>query len=129
MKKDSFAQKAEYGKLSGLQRKASNIATLRHHAAELFLRNAHMNNQPEATEHVRSIVVGPKHTKQLTMNQEQVFLLQTGRAQTITLVMTNPPKEQRGASTAFTNVGVDYFEPFTVMGEETKSKSVVSSHV
>ena len=37
-----------------------------------------------------------------------------GRAQTIAPVMEDLPEERLDASTAFTNVGVDYFGPFNV---------------
>ena len=37
-----------------------------------------------------------------------------GRAQTITPVMADLPEERLDASTAFTNIGVDYFGPFIV---------------
>ena len=50
----------------------------------------------------------------LAFNKEQMRHLRRGRAQTITPVMAELPTERFDASTAFANVGVDYFGPFTV---------------
>ena len=58
--------------------------------------------------------VDPRHTKRLKINQEQVCYCGKGRAQTIAPVMADLPEERLDASTAFKNVGVDYFDPFIV---------------
>ena len=45
-----------------------------------------------------------------------------GRAQTIASVMADLPEERLDASTAFTNVGVNYFGPFIVKIERRNEK-------
>ena len=90
----------------------------KHHAVELFLQNEHKNNQHEGTEHVRNIVqqkiwiLGIRNALRSIKNK--CVTCRKGRAQTITPVMADLPEERLDASTAFTNVGVDYFGPFTV---------------
>ena len=102
----------------GLRCKASNIAHWKHQAVELFLQNEHKNNQHEGTEHVRNIVqqkmwiLGIRNALRSIMNK--CVTCRKGRAQTIAPVMADLPEERLDASTAFTNVGVDYFGPFIV---------------
>ena len=90
----------------------------KHHAVELFLRNEHKDNQHEGTEHVRNIVqqemwiLGIRNALRSIKNK--CVTCRKGRAQTIAPVMAGLPEERLDASTAFTNVGVDYFGPFIV---------------
>ena len=90
----------------------------KHHAVELFLRNELKNNQHEGTEHVRNIVqqkmwiLGIRNALRSIKNK--FVTCRKGRAQTIAPVMADLPEERLDASTAFTNVGVDYFGPFIV---------------
>ena len=90
----------------------------KHHAVELFLRNEHKNNQHEGTEHVRNIVQQKMWIlairNSLRSIKNKCVTCRKGRAQTITPVMADLPEERLDASTAFTNVGVDHFGPFTV---------------
>ena len=85
---------------------------------ELFLRNEHKNNSHEVTEHVKNIVqqrfwiIGVRNALRSIKNKCINF--RRGRAQTMTPVMAELPKERLDASTAFANVGVDYFGPSTV---------------
>ena len=72
----------------------------------------------------------PRHTKQLTINQKQVYYLQKNRALAITPVMANLIEERLESSIAFKNVGVHYFGLFIVkIGQGTKSDCVVCSLV
>ena len=90
----------------------------KHHAVELFLRNEHEGNQHEGTEHVRNIVqqkmwfLGIRNALRSIKNK--CVTCRKGRAQTIAPVMADLLEERLDASTAFTNVGVDYFGPFIV---------------
>ena len=90
----------------------------KHHAVELFLRNEHKDNRHEGTEHVRNIVqqkmwiLGIRNALRSIKNK--CITCRKGRAQTIAPVMADLPEERLDASTAFTNVGVDYFGPFIV---------------
>ena len=89
----------------------------KHHAVELFLRNEHKHNQHEGTEHVRNIVqqmliLGIRNA--LTSIKKKCVTCRKGRAQTTAPVMADLPEERLDASTAFSNVGVDYFGPFIV---------------
>ena len=90
----------------------------KHHAVELFLRKEHKDNQHEGTEHVRNIVqekmwiLGIRNALRSIKNK--CVTCRKGRAQTIAPVMADLPEKQLDASTAFTNVGVDYFGPFIV---------------
>ena len=90
----------------------------KHHAVELFLQNEHKDNQHEGIEHVRNIVqqemwiLGIRNA--LTSIKNKCVTCRNGRAQAIAPVMADLPEERLDASTAFTNVGVDYFGPFTV---------------
>ena len=90
----------------------------KHHAVELFLRNEHKDNQHEGTEHVRNIVqqkmwkLGIRNALRSIKNK--CVTCRKGRAQTIAPVMADLPEERFDASTAFANVGVDYFGPFIV---------------
>ena len=93
------------------------------HAVELIL---HKSNQHEGTEHVRNIVqkkiwiLGIRNALRSTKNK--CVTCRKGRAQTITPVMADLP-ERLDASTDFTNVGVDYFGPFTVkIGRRNKKR-------
>ena len=86
----------------------------KHHAVELFLRNEHKDNQHEGTEHVRNnvqqkmwILRGIRNALRLIKNK--CVTCRKGRAQTIAPVMADLPEERLDASTAFSNVGVDYF--------------------
>ena len=85
----------------------------KHHAVELILRNEHKNNQ-----HVKNIVqqnmwiLGIRNALRSIKNK--CVTCRKSREQTISLVMADLPEERLDASTAFTNVGVDYFGPFTV---------------
>ena len=85
---------------------------------DLFLRNEHKNNQHERIERVRNIVQ-PKIwilgiQDALRSIRNKCANCRNGRAQTITSVMADLREEKLDASTAFTNVGVDYFGPFIV---------------
>ena len=90
----------------------------KHHAVELFLRNEHKDNQHEVTEHVRNIVqqkmwiLGIRNALRSIKNK--CITCRKGRAQTIAPVMAGLPEELLDASTAFTNIGVEYFGPFIV---------------
>ena len=90
----------------------------KHHAIELFLRNEHKDNKHEGTEHVRNIVqqkmwiLGIRNALRSIKNK--CITCRKGRAQTIAPVMAGLPEERLDAPTAFTNVGVDYFGPFSV---------------
>ena len=90
----------------------------KHHVVELFLRNDYKNNSPEGTEHVKNIVqqrfwiIGVRNALRSIKNK--CITCRRGRAQTMTPVMAELPTERLDASTAFANVGVDYFGPFTV---------------
>ena len=90
----------------------------KHHAVELFLRNEHKNNQHEGTEHVRNIVQQKMWIlvirNALRSIKNKCATCRKGRAQTIAPVMADLPEERLDASTAFTNVGLDYFGPFIV---------------
>ena len=91
----------------------------KHHVVELFLQNEHKNNQHEGTEHVRNIVqqkfwiLGIQNALRSIKNKS-IRLNRKGKAQTKAPVMANLPEERLVASTVFSNVGVDYFGPFTV---------------
>ena len=90
----------------------------RHDAVELFLRIEHKDNQHEGTDHVRNIVqqkmwiLGIRNALRSIKNK--CVTCRKGRAQTIAPVMADLPEERFYASTAFTNVGVDYFGAFFV---------------
>ena len=90
----------------------------KHHAVELFLRNEHKNNSHEETEHVKNIVqqrfwnIGVRNA--LRSIKKKCITCRRGRAQTMTPLMAELPTEKFDASTAFANVGADYFGPFTV---------------
>ena len=90
----------------------------KNHAVKLFLRNEHKDSQHEGTEHVRNIVqqmmwiLGIRNALRSIKNK--CVTCRKGRAQTITPVMADLPGEQLDASTAFTNVGVEYFGPLNV---------------
>ena len=98
----------------------------KHHAVELFLQNEHKNNQHEGREHVINIVqqkiwiLGIRNALRSIKNK--CVTCRKGRAQTITPVMADLPEERLDASTAFTNVGIDYFGPFTVKIGRRKEK-------
>ena len=85
----------------------------KHHAVELFLRNEHKDNQHDGTEHVRNIV------------QQKMWIIGIRNAlrsiKIKCVTCTNDcssngylPEERLDASTALTNVEVDYFGPFIV---------------
>ena len=90
----------------------------KHHVVESFLQNEHKNSHDEGTEHVRNIIqqkfwiLGTRNALRSIRNK--CIRCRKGRAQTVTLVMAELPTERLDASTAFANVGVDYFGPFTV---------------
>ena len=90
----------------------------KNNAVELFLRNELKDNQHEGTEHVRNIVqqkmwiLGIRNASRSIKNN--CVTCRKVRAQTIAPVMADLPEERLDASTAFTNVGVDYFGPFIV---------------
>ena len=90
----------------------------KHHAVELFLQNEHKDNQHEGTEQVRNIVpqkiwiLGIRNPIRSIKNK--CVTCRKGRAQTIAPVMAALHEERFDASTAFTNVAVDYFGPFIV---------------
>ena len=90
----------------------------KHHAVELFLRNENKDSQHEGTEHVINIVkqkmwiLGIRNALRSIKNK--CVACKKGRAQTIAPAMVDLPEERLHASTAFTNVGVDYFGPFIV---------------
>ena len=97
-----------------------------HHAIELFLRDEHKDNQHEGNEHVRNIVqqkmwiLGIKNA--LRSIKKKCVTCRKGRAQTTAPVMVDLPEERLEASTNLTNVGVDYFGPFTVKIERRNEK-------
>ena len=90
----------------------------KHRAVELFLQNEHKHNQHEGTEHVRNIVqqkmwiLGIRNALRSIKNKCVTW--RKGGAQTIAPAMADLPEERLDGSTAFTNVGVDYFGPFIV---------------
>ena len=90
----------------------------KHHEVEFFLRNEHKDYQHEGTEHVRNIVqqkmwiLGIRNALRSIKNK--CITCRKGGAQTIAPVMAGLSEERLDASTAFTNVGVDYFGPFIV---------------
>ena len=90
----------------------------KHHVVELFLRNEHKNSHHEGTEHVRNIVqqkfwiLGIRNALRSIKNN--CIRCRKGRVQTKAPVITDLPEERLVASTVFSNVGVDYFGPFTV---------------
>ena len=90
----------------------------KHHVVEMFLQNEHKNNHHEGTEHVRNIVqqkfwiLGIRNALRSIKNK--CIRCLKGKAQTKAPVMANLPEERLVASTVFSNVGVDYFGPFTV---------------
>ena len=77
-----------------------------------------MKNSHEGTEHVKNIVqrrfliIGVRNALRSIKNK--CITCRRGRAQTRTPVMAELPTERLDASTAFANVGVDYFSPLTV---------------
>ena len=87
----------------------------KHHVVELFLRNEHTNSHHAGTEHVRNIVqqkfwiLGIRNALRSIRNK--CIRCRKGRAQTMTPLMAELPTERLDASTAFANVGVDYFWP------------------
>ena len=91
---------------------------IKNHAVELFLRNEHKDKQHEGTEHVRNVVQQKmwilRIRNALRSIKNKCVTCRKGRAQTIAPVMADLPEERLDASTAFTNVGVDYFGPFIV---------------
>ena len=82
---------------------------------ELFLRNEHKDNPHEGTEHVRNLVaqkiwiLGIRNALRSIKNK--CVTRRKGRAQMIAPVMAYLPEDRSDASTAFTNVGSDYFGP------------------
>ena len=88
----------------------------KHHAVELLLRNEHKDNQHEDPEHVRNIVQQKMWIlsirNALISIEDKCVTHRNGRVQTIAPVMADLPEERLDASTAFSNVGVDYFGPF-----------------
>ena len=88
------------------------------HVVELFLRNERKNSHHEGTDHVRNIVqqklwiLGIQNALRSIKNK--CIRCRKGRAQRKAPVMTDLPEERLVASTVFSNVGVDYFRPFTV---------------
>ena len=95
-----------------------------YHAVELFLPDEHKDNQHEGTEHLRNIVqtnmwiLGIRNALRSIKNKS--VTCRKGRAQTIAPAMADLPEERLDASTAFTNVRVDYFGPFIVKIERRK---------
>ena len=90
----------------------------KHHAVELFLRNEHKDNQHEGTQQVRNIVQQKMwilHIPNALISiKNKCFTCRKDRAQTIAPATADLPEEGLDASTAFTNVGVDYFDPSIV---------------
>ena len=90
----------------------------KHHVIEIFLQKEHKNSHHEGTEHVRNIVqqkfwiLGIRNGLRSIKNK--CIRCQKGRAQTKAPVMAGLPEERLVASTVFSNMGVDYFGPFTV---------------
>ena len=90
----------------------------KHHVVELFLQNERKNSHHEGTEHVRNIVqqkfwnLGIRNALRSIKNK--CIRCRKGRAQTKAPVMADLPEERLVASKVFSNVGVDYFGPFTV---------------
>ena len=119
MKKDLFRAKGRIGKRQlDFNAKHPILLHWKHHTVELFLRNEHKENQHEGTEQVRKIVqqkmwiLGIRNALRSIKNK--CVTCRKSRAQTIAPVMADLPEERLDASTAFTNVGVDYFGRFIV---------------
>ena len=123
MKKDSI----------GFQCKASSIATLEHHAVELFLQNELKDNQHDGTEHVRNILLQKMWILCIRNASRSIknkcVTCRKGRVQTTTPVMADLPEERLEAPTAFTNVGVDYFGPFIVRIERRNEKRLCALYI
>ena len=98
---------------------------------ELFLRNEHKDSQYEGTELVRNIVqqkmriLGIRNALRSIRNK--CVTCKKGRAQLIAPVMADLLEEQLDASTAFTNVAVDYFGLFIVKNGRGNEKTIVLS--
>ena len=58
----------------------------------------------------------------LSLIKNKCVIGRKGRAQTIAPVMADLPEERLDASTALTNVGIDYFGPFTVKNGRRNEK-------
>ena len=106
----------------------------KNHAAELFFQNEHKDNQHEGTEHFRNIVqqkmwiLGIRNALRSIKNK--CVTCRKGRAQTMAPVMADLLEERLDASTAFTNVGVDYFGPLIKkIGRRNEKAMVLSFHM
>ena len=108
------------------EKKHPILSHWKHHVIELSLQNEHTNSHHEGTEHVRNIVqqkfwiLGIRNALRSIKNK--CIRCRKGRAQTKAPVMADPPEERLVASTVFSNVGVDYFGPFTVKIGRRKEK-------
>ena len=94
------------------------------HKVEILLRNEHKDNQHEGTEQLRNIfqqnmwILGIRNSFKSIKNK--CVTCRKGRAQTIAPVLADLTEERLDASTAFTNVGVDYLGPFIVKSGEKR---------
>ena len=90
----------------------------KHHAVELFLRNENKDNLHESTEHVINIVQQKVWTlgirNALRSIRNKCVKCRKGRAQTMAPVIAHLPEECLDASRAYTNVCLDYIDPFIV---------------
>ena len=90
----------------------------KYHVVEIFLQNEHKNSHHEGTEHFRNIVqqkfwiLGVRNALRSIKNK--CIRCRKGRAQTKAPAMADQPEEQLLASTVFSNVGIEYFGPFTL---------------
>ena len=85
----------------------------KHHAVEWFLRNEPKDNQHWACrKHCSAEDVYARHAEHPKINQEQVCYLQ--KKQSTSDSTCNGRSTRIDASTAFTNVEIDYFGAFTV---------------
>ena len=90
----------------------------KHHVVELFLRIEHKNSLHGGTQHVRNIVqqkfwiLGIRNA--LRWIQTKCISCRKRRAQTKVPILADLPEERLVASKVFSNVGADYFGPFTV---------------
>ena len=99
----------------------------KHRVVESFLGNEHKNSHHEGTELVRNIVqrkfwiLGIRNALRSIKNK--CIRCRKGIAQTKAPVMADLPEERLVASTVFSNVGVDYFGPFTIkIGRRNKKR-------
>ena len=117
-KRNYLYQKQNRQKSTGFPWKASNNATLETSCDWINLAKRAKRQSTRGHWAGRKIVqqkiwiLGIRNA--LRSIQNNCVTCRKGREQTIAPVTTNPPEERLDASTAFTNVGIDYFVPFIV---------------